>query len=115
MRNEYGSRLTLSGGDFLLLHRKKKKQLVPPCVADMARLFTYDSIELLDCVLTDDEADPQFSPSMALRRLECVVEYQNLCTDRPYASVEDFLLAHNYRPEDLSLLEKKLAEEQEMS
>ena len=97
------------------MRRRHRKYRIPPCVADMARLFTYDSIELLDCVLTDDEADPQFSPSMALRRLECVVEYQNLCTDRPYASVENFLLAHNYRPEDLSLLEKKLAEEQEMS
>ena len=53
------------------MRRRHRKYRIPPCVADMARLFTYDSIELLDGVLHDDEADPQISPSMALRRLEC--------------------------------------------
>lgn len=83
------------------------------CIERIVKLFTFDSFELLDCVLTDDEGDPHYSPNMTIQRFNDIIEFHNLYSDRPYASVEDYLLAHNYSRDDLARLKKKHTEERE--
>lgn len=40
------------------------------CIEEIVALFTSDTIEFFDRVLSDDPQDPQFSPNIAYSRLK---------------------------------------------
>lgn len=72
-------------------------------------------MELLDLVLDDDMADPQYSAITTINRLWVYLQYQNK-TDGRYAcsSISSLLQKMGYTPEDIALFRKKAQEEQKM-
>jgi len=76
-------------------------------------LFFYDTISLLDLVLFDDEADPEYSAVMAYNRL---LAYLKLTSDFCDSSADDrikkLLLESGYSEADIhSFMNRKKAEE----
>lgn len=68
------------------------------------QLFEYDTFELIDLVLTDDEKEPEFSPNTALNRLQHIVTVRNYYDSQHYEGVCDYLSSHNYSQEDIDTL-----------
>ena len=81
------------------------------CIERIEECFRYDTITLLDCVLTDDPIDPQYSANTAYYRLEDVVNFQELYFGIEYHDVTDFLLKNGYSSDDADLLNRKRADE----
>lgn len=77
------------------------------CIQRVEKWFRYDTITLLDCVLTDDPIEPEYSANTVYCRLEDVVNFQNLYCGARYHGVSDFLLDNGYSHEDIELLNKK--------
>ena len=81
------------------------------CIERIEKLFWYDTIVLLDCVLSDDSDTPEYSANTVYNRLEDVVEFQRLYFDEKIYTVSDLLIKNGYSTEDADLLDKKRFEE----
>ncbi len=77
------------------------------CVERIEKWFWYDTVSFLDCVLADDDENPEFSANTAYNRLEEVVEFQKLYYNKEYRSVSDLLLDTGYTNEDIEILNRK--------
>lgn len=87
------------------------KHKLSPCIEKIEKWFEYDTIALLDCVLTDDANDPEYSANTVFYRLEQVVDYHNQYQNAAYADVTDYLLKNGYSSNDVELLNQKRTEE----
>ncbi len=81
------------------------------CIEKIEQWFRYDTISLLDCVLTDDENDPDYSAVTVYSRLEQVVKFQELYCDIKYKDVFDYLSQSNYSSEDVERFKQRILEE----
>ena len=81
------------------------------CVENIEKLFWYDTVTFLDCVLTDDEQDPQYSAITVYGRLEMVVEFEKLYLGKENDDVNSLLLDNNYTQDDIEMLNKKMEQE----
>lgn len=81
------------------------------CVEQIEKLFWYDTVTFLDCVLTDDEQDPQYSAITVYGRLEMVVEFEKLYSGKENYDVNSLLLDNNYTQDDIDILSKKMQQE----
>lgn len=85
------------------------------CLEYMKDWYFADTIELLDLVLTDDTADPQYSAITTLNRLWVYLEYQkNANPNFECCDITSFLEKMNYTSEDIDLFRKKVYREQEI-
>lgn len=87
------------------------KHKLSPCIEKIEKWFEYDTITLLDCVLTDDANDPEYSANTVFSRLEQVVDYHNQYQNAAYTDVTDYLLKNGYSSNDVELLNQKRNEE----
>lgn len=76
------------------------------CIEEIAKIYTYDTVTLLDYVLTDDEEDPQFSANTVYRRILTAIEFRKLYYGVEI-SVNDFIAGSGNSDEDISLFYKK--------
>jgi len=85
------------------------------CTEYISNWYFADTIELLDLVLDDDVADPQYSAITALNRLWVYLQYKkgmNKCY--AYNDVSSLLEKMGYSPEDIALFRKKAQEERKI-
>ena len=73
--------------------------------------FFYDTIIILDNVLTDDTQNPIFSANTGYYRLENIINFHTLYFGEDIKDVNDFLLKNGYTDEDIKLLKQKRIEE----
>ena len=90
---------------------KKNKFELNRCMEAIEEWFCYDTIILLDCVLTDDPMDPEYSANTAYSRLKEVVNFHKLYYRKKYRDVEDYLLQNGYSEKDVELLNQKRVDE----
>lgn len=81
------------------------------CIERIEKLFFYDTLVLLDCVLADDRKEPEYSANSVYQRLEECLLFQNLYFQDQINSVSDFLKKNGYSDEDVDLLSFKKADE----
>lgn len=81
------------------------------CMEKIEKWFRFDTMTLLDCVLTDDPVNPEYSANTAYYRLEEIVTFQRLFFGVNYSDVSDYLLKNGYSAEDIDLLYRKRIEE----
>ena len=84
-----------------------KRYELHPCVEEIEKWFRFDTIILLDCVLTDDETNPEYSANTVYFRLEKIVDFQEQYFGVSYNDVTDYLLKNGYSSEDVELLNRK--------
>ena len=77
------------------------------CIELIEKWFRYDTFIFLDCVLTDDENNPEYSANTVYKYFSQIVIFQNQYYGKNYKSVEDFLLANGYSIDDINLLKNK--------
>ena len=87
------------------------KEHIEKCTCQIVRLFYYDSITLLDKVLSDNINDPEYSANTARNRLEMVLTYYNLKNENKICSIVEFLKQIGYSAEDISILQIKCERE----
>lgn len=88
------------------------KNELKSCVERIEKWFRFDTITLLDCVLTDDTVNPEYSANTVYYRLEEIVNFQNQYFGIIYKDVEDYLLKNGYTREDVDLLKQKQIDEE---
>ncbi len=86
-----------------MLDKEKEDRELCDCIEKMEKLFLYDTITLLDCVLTDDPDDPEYSANMAYSRLETVMKFQSLYFGEKTNDVASFMLKEGYTQDDVDL------------
>lgn len=84
-----------------------KKNELNSCIEKIEKWFRFDTIILLDCVLTDDVTNPEYSANTVYYRLEEVVNFQNQYLNIIYNDVADYLLKNGYSHNDIELLNQK--------
>ena len=77
------------------------------CIERIERLYWYDTVTFLDCVLTDDETHPEFSAITACQRLSDVVAFDHLYYGKKRKTVNELLYENGYSKEDVELLSRK--------
>ena len=87
------------------------KKKLNNCIEEIAKLFLYDSLVLLDCVLEDDPIDPKYSANTVCNRLEKCLLFQKLYYQDSVMDLSDFLIKKGYSQEDIELLKIKQEEE----
>lgn len=82
------------------------------CIKYISDWYFSDTVELLDLVLDDDIADPQYSAITTLNRLWIYLQYKEK-TDSSYkcSNISSLLKKMGYTPEDITLFRKKAQEE----
>ena len=90
-----------------------KNSKISDCIEKIEKWFRFDTITLLDNVLTDDVSDPQFSANTVYGRLESIVEFQKLYFDSDIKDVNDFLFKNGYMNDDIEKLKRKCIDENE--
>ena len=88
-----------------------KKYKLNPCVEKIEKWFRFDTFTLLDCVLTDDEANPEYSANIVYYRIEEILNFQKQYGSVLYDDVRDYLLKNGYSSEDVELLNLKRSSE----
>lgn len=85
------------------------------CIEYISDWYFSDTVELLDLVLDDDIADPQYSAITTLNRLWVYLRYKKK-TDKDYAcnDVSSLFKKMGYTPEDIALFRKKVQEERKI-
>ena len=81
------------------------------CVEKIEKLFWYDTITFLDCVLTDDEKAPEYSANTCYDRLEMVATFETLYLGKEDHNVISLLLENGYTVSDIETLNRKRAQE----
>ena len=81
------------------------------CVRQIVRLFYYDSITLLDNVLSEDTDEPEYSANTAYQRLAMVAAFYNLSNEAASITVETIMEESGYSSEDILRLQRKRANE----
>ena len=89
----------------------QSKNELKTCMEKIEKWFRFDTITLLDCVLTDDAVNSEYSANTAYYRLEEIVNFQRLFFGVNYSGVSDYLLKNGYSAEDIDLLCRKRIEE----
>jgi hypothetical protein len=82
-------------------------------IEKMEKWFWYDTITLLDCVLVDNENDPEYSANTVYSRLQCVVDFKKQYFGQYEDSVTELLLKNGYSEDDVKLLNKKRQQERQ--
>ncbi len=90
---------------------KKNNQELCSCIVRIKEMFLSDTFILLDCVLTDNPLDPEYSANVAYDRLEEVVRFEKLYNGIECKGVSDYLLKNGYTLNDVELLNKKRIDE----
>lgn len=82
------------------------------CIEYIINWYFADTVELLDLVLDDDIADPQYSAITTLNRLWVYLQYQKK-TNKNYecSDVSSLFKKMGYPPEDITLFRRKAQEE----
>lgn len=93
-----------------MLNKNNKNEL-KLCIENIEKWFDSDTIILLDCVLTDDPDDPEYSANTAYYRLEDIIHFKELYYGVKYKDVADYMLKNGYSQEDIQLLNHKRIEE----
>lgn len=81
------------------------------CVEKIAKLFRYDTIVLLDCVLTDDLQNPEYSANTVYDRISCLLDFENEFYIKNIKDVWQWLIVNGYSEADAELLKRKMNEE----
>ena len=95
------------------------------CIENIVRSFFYDTLELTDCVLEDDENDPHFSPTAVYQRFDDLRIFLNQhhkasffeqligIEKQEISSVEQLLRICRYSNEDIENLLERIKREEE--
>ena len=110
---EHLSELGYSQEDIDLLMARAEQEKKNGCIDRIVKTYFYNVITLLDCVLTDDLEDPQYSAITACNRLNEYLHYQELQGDQKKDALE-FLGDLGYSQEDIDLLMAKVEKEKEL-
>ena len=78
-------------------------------IEEIIGYFVYDTIELFDRVLDDDENDPQFSAVTTAKRIGLYLQYRKIPDTQN--EVSEFFLSSGYNKEDLEKFWDKYAKE----
>jgi len=81
------------------------------CIESIEMGYWYDTLTLLDCVLTDDPVEPEYSANTVYSRLEEIVAFQNLYFKLKVSSVADLMQKNGYSNEDVELLMQRRIDE----
>lgn len=81
------------------------------CIESIYGIFNSEVFIFLDCVLTDDLDEPEYSANTAYNRLEYMRIFENEYYQKNIASVSDFLFQNGYTKEDIELLRMKCIDE----
>ena len=87
------------------------KDVADKCLERIVKLFLYDTITLVDLVLTDDPDDPQYSANAAWDRLSDYLTYQEFHSHQQLSVVEYLLKEGGYSQEDVELFLRKKEQE----
>ena len=89
--------------------------ILEECIEYISDLYFSDTIKLLDLVLDDDDADPQYSAITTLNRFWVYLQYKKM-TDKSYecSNVSSLLEKIGYTPEDIALFRRKAQEERKI-
>ena len=93
-----------------LVHIDKNAELCE-CIQTVEKWFWYDTITLLDCVLTDDTNNPEYSANTVYRRLEEHIKFLRLYQGEQIDSIATVLLQDGYTAQDIELLNQKRCRE----
>lgn len=77
-------------------------------VQKIGAIFKYDALILLDCVLTDDTQNPEFSAKTVYDRLEKARLLENIIYSEKKESLSLWLISNGYSKDDICLLERKV-------
>lgn len=85
------------------------------CIDKIIDWYFSDTVELLDLILDDDIADPQYSAITTLNRLWLYLQYESMTNKNYECNDVSFLLKKiGYTSEDIILLRRKAQEEREI-
>ena len=87
--------------------RECKKYESNSCIEKIEKWFRFDTITMLDCVLTDDTLDPEYSANTVFYRLEEILNFQRQYMGVMYNDVTEYLLKNGYSNDDVNLLNQK--------
>lgn len=76
-------------------------------IKKIVRLFYYDTIELLDDVLSDDSDDPEYSANAVYKRLQLVRSFHGLFYHCDVPSLDTILEQGGYKLDDILRFHKK--------
>ena len=85
------------------------------CIEYISDWYFTDTVELLDLVLDDEVADPQYSAITTLNRLWVYLQYKKK-TNESYecSDVSSLFKKMGYTPEDIALFRRKAQEERKI-
>ena len=85
------------------------------CMQYINNWYFSDTVELLDLVLDDDIADPQYSAITTLNRFWIYLQYKKK-TDKSYecSDISSLFKKMGYTEEDIALFRKKAQEERKI-
>lgn len=86
---------------------------IDDCINRIVKLYYYDSISLLDCVLTDSIEEPEFSANTTYNRFFDIFQFANLYYNKEYKNVFELLLETGYSKEDIVDFQVRIKEEKE--
>lgn len=85
------------------------------CMQYISDWYFSDTVELLDLVLEDDIADPQYSAITTLNRFWVYLQYKKETeNDYEHSNVSSLFQKMGYTTEDIALFRKKVIEEREI-
>ena len=82
-----------------------------PYIEKIVKLFQYDTIVLLDCVLTDDPKEPEYSANTVYNRIKYLVDFENEFHLQSPRDVWQWMNINGYSSADIDLLKRKMQEE----
>ena len=88
------------------------KEKVETCILSIVEWFSSDACILLDCVLTDDSIEPEYSANTVYNRLEKIVLFEHLYHDNAITNVYEWLKLKGYSQGDIELFKHRILDEQ---
>lgn len=77
------------------------------CIERIVKRYESETFIFLDCVLTNDPDDPEYSANTVYLCLENIVTFQRLYFGADVLDVPDFLRKSGYSEEDIALRDKQ--------
>ena len=81
------------------------------CIERIEKLYMYDTIEFLDCVLTDDRVNPEYSANTVYNRLKEILIFEKLYFKSKIKDIPEWLSLKGYTQDEIDLLNNKMIEE----
>ena len=91
--------------------RLENNEKILECIERIVKLFKYDTLTLIDCVLEDDVEDPHFSANTTLKRIEDIALFEQDYKLNRSNDAKEWLYSNGYSKEDVCLFFEKVENE----